>query len=531
MIVKIKKIKECLIGGVFVALPLVAATSPTWTAPPPVTVPFTSGQAAVNFTTTVCQVLLTSTYHCSDDAGLKYFVPALLDGVTTAQVLQSIAYWAYPVDAPANSAPGVPLALLPNGNYNPNLPVQTLLNSPNIVNTVLGYKIDSLYRSVLGWQQADQGAINYWVRALANGTVPLGTLKSLLCTQGYGPRSGCAQLIRPSLMPEGITQPLTNLPASADPSFACPAGTLDTVDWLTMDAPRRGRYFLGFSQVAPLWSLITDQRTFPGSPYNLIWNVYSATYYDGVGISPVFYGGPWDIYRFDDAFVYAWITSVNLNEYVYGDTRVGAYSIPLSTDQWPIAPRCAPPGLPGSTSYNAESRYIVAVGHAAPGKGPITPYIDGFPRSPEPLSSGVLDCAPDPSYLSKHGDGTYLDLGPGFYQTWGPFQADLNDLRASHPEAAFASVPTVAIVHAYQCGTGFTDCLVYEEAYYARAYGLVRWRYFQALTDATGKIVLDANGAGVYQLRGASTDQAYTTLFPPLEHGPMQPVFRCKWPK
>lgn len=199
----------------FLLCSLAAANkAPSWTAPPQTPeYPFKDRHAATNFVITICKGLLTSQFNCSDTAGLDYFAANLLSGNTVSgHILQSVAFYATPVDSPSDPSPGIPLAMLPNRNYPRKLPIQTVIYTPNMVNTFLAYRVDVLYRSILGWPQADQKAINYWVNALRNGVVSVDWMMMSLCGEGYGPRAGCAPIIRPLSLPTSVPTPVRIVP-------------------------------------------------------------------------------------------------------------------------------------------------------------------------------------------------------------------------------------------------------------------------------------------------------------------------------
>ncbi len=181
-------------GTLFAVSIVCAGPALVWNVPPqPPEYPFSSAIEAANFVTTICKTLLIYQGDCSDAPGLAYFTGNLLSGATVrGHVLQSVAFYATPVDSPTNASPGIPRVLLPNRKFPPGKPIRTIIYSPNMVNTLLAYRVDVLYRSILGWPQADQMAINYWVKALRDGVVSIDHMIGVLCAEGYGPRAGCS---------------------------------------------------------------------------------------------------------------------------------------------------------------------------------------------------------------------------------------------------------------------------------------------------------------------------------------------------
>src|SRR5579863_2747710 len=77
--------------------------------------------------------------------------------------------------------------------------------------------------------------------------------------------------------------------AHAEETIACPSGTHDMLDWMTMDSNMRGSYHMG------------------GSANPLYTSMGSGKFYWTKGAN----GEPWDIQLFDSKYVYLWITEYN----------------------------------------------------------------------------------------------------------------------------------------------------------------------------------------------------------------------------
>jgi len=121
-------------------------------------------------------------------------------------------------------------------------------------------------------------------------------------------------------------------PALAETTMACPEGTYDMLDWMTLDSNLRGSYHLTVN-ANPLYT-----------------NMGSGKFYWTKGAN----GTPWDIQLYDNNFIYLWITELNWNNPQTFKKFAGNTNMPL-------APRCAKAGFPGSvirvpnTSYQTYS--------------------------------------------------------------------------------------------------------------------------------------------------------------------------------
>ena len=471
--------------------------------------------AAANFVATVCLGLLSAQDNCSDATGINYFVPNLLSGVTNRDgVFDSVVYYAVPIATLNLAVPGIPSNLLPHSNFFPGAPINVTLSGsfPNLVNTFLAYEVDALYRSILGWPQADQNAIDYWVGQLAHGDRSLVDMLGVLCSELYGPHSGCNQAIAPRLLTSGVLQPF---PAPVSTTIQCAAGMLDMVDWMSMDQTPldKGPSSLSTTLINasdnPLWSVLTA----PGytaatiaqaATRNLIWNIKSNTS-----------GDTWDIYWYDHANVYSWITDYAPPASEGYTASSAGYSAPLSAAQWPMFSRCANTGLPGSTMVrtSAATNYKVTLGWTAGGAG-----LSG---------QGATTCQPDTAFMAQNGNSDHLNLGYEFYQVWGPFPGIF-------PQPAFVApgtqsylpspVPTVAVVHAYGCSPLYQNCERYEESYYVQAYGLVEWSQYNRIGSVPGG--LPQYQQALWQLYNARLNGlSYNSSFR------IQPKFVCSWPQ
>jgi hypothetical protein len=115
--------------------------------------------------------------------------------------------------------------------------------------------------------------------------------------------------------------------ARAESTIACPAGTYDMLDWMTMDSGLRGSYHMA------------------GNANPLYTNMASGKFYWAKASN----GFPWDIQLFDSSYVYLWITELNWTDPHTFKKFVGKNE--------PLVPRCAKAGFPGSTIKVPNTSY------------------------------------------------------------------------------------------------------------------------------------------------------------------------------
>lgn len=116
-------------------------------------------------------------------------------------------------------------------------------------------------------------------------------------------------------------------PAIAEPTMACPSGTYDMLDWMTMDSSLRGSYHMA------------------GNANPLYTNMASGKFYWTKGAN----GEPWDIQLVDSSFIYLWITELNWTDPHTFKKFTGKNE--------PLVPRCAKAGFPGSTIKVPNTSY------------------------------------------------------------------------------------------------------------------------------------------------------------------------------
>lgn len=117
-------------------------------------------------------------------------------------------------------------------------------------------------------------------------------------------------------------------PASAETTIACPPGTYDMLDWMTMDSDLRSTYHLeGTSN--PIYTVM-DSGKF---------------YWVKSGL-----GYPWDIQLYDNKYIYLWVTELSW-------TVPESYKKFTNNTNLPLVPRCAVAGSPGSTIKVANTNY------------------------------------------------------------------------------------------------------------------------------------------------------------------------------
>ena len=115
--------------------------------------------------------------------------------------------------------------------------------------------------------------------------------------------------------------------AQAESTIACPSGTYDMLDWMSMDSSLRGTYHMA------------------GNANPLYTNMASGKFYWTKGAN----GEPWDIQLFDNNYVYLWITELNWTDPHTFKKFAGKNE--------PLVPRCAQAGFPGSTIKVPNTSY------------------------------------------------------------------------------------------------------------------------------------------------------------------------------
>lgn len=116
--------------------------------------------------------------------------------------------------------------------------------------------------------------------------------------------------------------------AHAESTIACPSGTYDMLDWMTMDSNLRGSHHMA------------------GSANPLYTNIAPGKFYWTKGAN----GEPWDIQLFDNNYIYLWITEVNW-------TDPHTFKKFANNTNEPLVPRCAQAGFPGSTIKVPDTSY------------------------------------------------------------------------------------------------------------------------------------------------------------------------------
>jgi len=116
--------------------------------------------------------------------------------------------------------------------------------------------------------------------------------------------------------------------ALAESTIACPSGTYDMLDWMTLDSDLRSTYHLeGTSN--PVYTVMQSGK--------FLW-VKSGR------------GYPWDIQLYDNKYIYLWITELSWNV-------PQSYKKFTGNTNLPLVPRCATAGKPGSTIKAANTNY------------------------------------------------------------------------------------------------------------------------------------------------------------------------------
>ena len=129
-----------------------------------------------------------------------------------------------------------------------------------------------------------------------------------------------------------VTMGVGSRPMQAEKTMACPAGTYDMLDWMTLDSSLNRKYHMA------------------GNANPLYTNMSSGKFYWTKGAN----GSPWDIQLFDNNYIYLWITELNWND-------PHTFKKFANNTNLPLVPRCAKAGFPGSsikvpnTSYQTYS--------------------------------------------------------------------------------------------------------------------------------------------------------------------------------
>ncbi|MCU1269077.1 MAG: hypothetical protein JWN74_371 [Acidobacteriaceae bacterium] len=119
----------------------------------------------------------------------------------------------------------------------------------------------------------------------------------------------------------------------AESTIACPAGTYDMLDWMTLDSDLRSNYHMeGTSN--PLYTVMQSDKF----------------YWVKGGL-----GYPWDIQLYDSKYVYLWVTELSW-------TVPQSYKKFTNNTNLPLVPRCATAGTStaGSTIKVANTKLRTA---------------------------------------------------------------------------------------------------------------------------------------------------------------------------
>lgn len=253
--------------------------------------------------------------------------------------------------------------------------------------------------------------------------------------------------------------------AHAESTIACPAGQLDMLDWVTMDATdSQGHQLRGAFHMTgtgnPIYITLAGDNT-------------SGKIYYVKGAS----GHPWDIHLYDGSFIYLWITEHGGTAAEWNDPYAFKKFNDNNSDfTFPFVRRCVHPG-DGVTS-NVQ---VAPPGHG----GGTSSNFQFHPAQGDALTNTTSDCTPNPQPPTP---GFSKDqLGWAVMDVF-PVQNNVN-LGGS-----LTSVSMLPISYRYNCASGTpatnTDeknggCNDKEEFDYVNTYGLVQWTHW-TWTGGTG---------------------------------------------
>lgn len=253
---------------------------------------------------------------------------------------------------------------------------------------------------------------------------------------------------------------MSSLPLLAESTISCPAGTIDILDWMTLDADLRASKHMagGPGGGGPLYTVLWPDKYF-----------YLKT--------PT--GDTADINLYNGSFVYMWLTELQWNQPY--DFKKSSFDF-----NWPMVPRCATPGLPGSTSLVPDSRFDV-----------------------------YQNC----TFVSRH------NLKKVIFQLWGPYTAGQPGLESWRPRIGgniSDSTPVYVLQYRYGCDNSYNNCPTSEEFVFTQRHGLVRWEWLEL--QSNGQYASRARSNYNYLVSG--TAEPFTPCFESLQSqlGPLESV-------
>jgi hypothetical protein len=189
----------------------------------------------------------------------------------------------------------------------------------------------------------------------------------------------------------------------------------DMLDWMTMDSDLRGTYHLEGTN-NPIYTIV-DPGTF---------------YWVKGGL-----GYPWDIQRYDNNYIYLWITELSFTVPV-------SYKKFTNNTNLPLVPRCATAGTPGSTIKISNTKYDLHT-----------------------------NCSSTCSVT--------LGLQNAINEVWGPYTLTFGGNLPSN-------LKTLVISYRYNCDAKYITCTDKEEYYVTQRYGLVQWIHWVFVNGAYGQL-------------------------------------------
>jgi hypothetical protein len=216
-------------------------------------------------------------------------------------------------------------------------------------------------------------------------------------------------------------------PLRAESTISCPAGTIDALDWLTLDSDlRTSKHMIGPNSSA-MWTVVWPDK---------YWWIKTPN------------GDTWDVFLYDSQMIYLWLTEESWN-HPFNYKRNS-----LNTN-FPAVPRCVQPGYPGSSIPISYTGYKTAINCV---EGP-----EQF------LGKSVMEWW-----------GPYTAGNPGVEP----------GLRPAIGGQIPNNTPVYTLSYRWGCDNSYGNCSAKEEYIVAQRYGLVQYNFWN-LVNGQYTLALD----------------------------------------